>query len=73
MSTKRYVVIIERGPESFGAYSPDVPGCAVVGESEQEVRKLIAEALAFHLEGLRERGESLPEPSSSVDYVEVAA
>jgi len=73
MSAKRYVVIIERGPESFGAYSPDVPGCAVVGESEQEVRQLTAEALVFHLEGLRERGETVPEPNSSVDYVDVAA
>jgi predicted RNase H-like HicB family nuclease len=73
MSARRYVIIIERGAESFGAYSPDVPGCAVVGESEQEVRQLIAEAIAFHLEGLREGGEPVPEPSSSVDYVEVAA
>ena len=73
MSAKRYAIIIERGAERFGAYSPDVPGCAVVGDSEQEVRQLIAEAIAFHLEGLRERGDPLPEPNSSVDYVEVAA
>ena len=54
-------------------YSPDVPGCAVIGDSEQEVRELLAEAIAFHLEGLRLRGESLPEPRSSADYIEVAA
>jgi len=73
MSAKRFVIIIEQGPTSYGAYSPDVPGCAVVGDSEQEVRQLLAEAIAFHLEGLRARGELLPEPHSSADYIDVAA
>lgn len=73
MSARRYAIIIERGPTSYGAYSPDIPGCAVVGGSDAEVRQLIAEAIEFHLEGLRARGEPIPEPSSLVDYVEVAA
>jgi len=73
MSARRYAIIIERGPTSYGAYSPDIPGCAVVGGSDAEVRRLIAEAIEFHLEGLRARGEPIPEPSSLVDYVEVAA
>ena len=73
MSARRYAIIIERGPTSFGAYSPDIPGCAVVGGSDPEVRRLIAEAIEFHLEGLRARGEPIPEPSSVVDYVDVAA
>jgi predicted RNase H-like HicB family nuclease len=73
MSPKRYAIIVERGPTSYGADSPDLPGCAVVGESEQEVRQLIAEAMEFHIEGLKLRGEPVPEPASSVDYVEVAA
>ena len=73
MSPKRYAIIIERGATSYGAYSPDLPGCAVVGESEQEVRRLIAEAMEFHIEGLKLRGEPVPEPASSVDYVEVAS
>jgi predicted RNase H-like HicB family nuclease len=73
MTPRRYAIIIERGPTSYGAYSPDVPGCAVVGESSAEVRRLITEAIEFHLDCLRERGEPIPEPSSSVDYVEVAA
>jgi predicted RNase H-like HicB family nuclease len=72
MSPKRYAIIVERGPTSYGADSPDLPGCAVVGESEQEVRQLIAEAMEFHIEGLKLRGEPVPEPAS-VDYVEVAA
>lgn len=73
MSAKRFVIIIEQGPASYGAYSPDVPGCVVVGDSEQEVRQLLTEAIAFHMEGLRARGELLPEPRSSADYIEVAA
>ncbi len=73
MNAKRYAIIIERGPTSYGAYSPDLPGCAVVGESEQEVRQLIAEAMEFHIEGLRAVGEPVPEPTSSVDYIDVAA
>ena len=73
MSPKRYAIITERGAASYGAYSPDLPGCAVVGESEQEVRRLIAEAMEFHIEGLKLRGEPVPEPASSVDYVEVAS
>lgn len=73
MSAKRYAIIIERGPTSYGAYSPDLPGCAVVGDTEQEVGRLIEEAIAFHIEGLRLRGEPVPEPTSLVDYVNVAA
>jgi predicted RNase H-like HicB family nuclease len=73
MNATRYAIIIERGPTSYGAYSPDVPGCVAAAKTEQEVRKLIAEAIEFHIEGLRLRGEPVPEPTSTVDYVEVAA
>ena len=51
-----YLVVIERGPTSFGAYVPDLPGCVAVGESRAEVEALIREAIEFHLEGLREEG-----------------
>lgn len=67
----RYAVIIEKGEDSYGAYVPDLPGCVAVGRSEEEVRKLIAEAIEFHLEGMREAGEAVPEPNSTVDYVEI--
>jgi predicted RNase H-like HicB family nuclease len=67
----RYAVIIEKGEASFGAYVPDLPGCVAVGNSEEEVRKLISEAMEFHLEGMLENGESIPEANSSVDYFEV--
>ena len=69
----RYPIIIEHGPTSYGAYSPDIPGCAVVGDSEPEVRELIVEAIEFHIEGLKAHGEAVPEPRFSVDYVEVSA
>ena len=69
----QYAVVIERGDSSFGAYVPDLPGCVAVGESEAEVRLLIREAIAFHLEGMREDGEAIPEPSAHVEYVEIAS
>ncbi|HEY0379052.1 MAG TPA: type II toxin-antitoxin system HicB family antitoxin [Pyrinomonadaceae bacterium] len=65
----RYAVIIEEGENSFGAYVPDLPGCAAVGETREEALKLIEEAIEFHIEGLREDGQPIPEPSSSVEYV----
>ncbi|TGN02295.1 type II toxin-antitoxin system HicB family antitoxin [Leptospira dzoumogneensis] len=55
--------MIEKGPTSFGAYVPDLPGCVAVGETEEEVTKLIKEAIEFHLEGLRKDGEPIPAPS----------
>ena len=69
----RYVVIVEEGEGSFGAYVPDLPGCVAVGETREEALQLIQEAIEFHLEGLREDGQPIPEPSSSIEYVEVRA
>ncbi len=69
----RYAVIIEEGETSFGAHVPDLPGCVAVADSKAEVLKLIQEAIQFHIEGLKEDGEPVPEPSSSVEYVEVRA
>jgi predicted RNase H-like HicB family nuclease len=66
---KQYAIVIERGPTSWGAYVPDLPGCGVVGDSEQEVRQLIRRAIELHLKGLIEDGEPIPEPVSMVDYV----
>ena len=68
----RYAVVIERGPTGYGAYVPDPPGCVAVAETRAEVVRLIAEAVEFHLEAMRE-GLPWPEPLSSADYVEVAA
>ncbi len=73
MSEKRYPIVIERTTTGFSAYSPDVPGCAAVGDTEEETRRSFCEALAAHFELMREIGDPIPEPSSSVDYVEVGA
>ncbi len=54
----RYMVVLERGPTSYGAYVPDLPGCIAVGETQQEVLELIQEAIEFHLEGLTEEAKS---------------
>jgi len=66
-----YLVVIERGPSSFGAYVPDLPGCVAVGETRQEVEDLIREAIEFHIEGLREDGQPLPEPSSTSQLITI--
>jgi predicted RNase H-like HicB family nuclease len=70
---KRYAVVIERTATGFSAYSPDVPGCAAAGETEEQTRQNFRDALLCHFEAMREVGEPIPEPSSSVDYVDVAA
>ena len=73
MSAKRYPLVIERTTTGYYAYSPDVPGCVAVGDTEEETRLNFQDALAAHFEAMREVGEPIPEPRSSVDYVEVAA
>ncbi len=59
-----YLVVIEREGDSWGAYCPDLPGVGVVGDTRAEVERLIPEAISFHLEGLRQAGEPIPEPSA---------
>lgn len=69
----QYLVVVEEGSKSFGAYVPDLPGCIAVGESKNEVLTLIRESIEFHLEGLKETGQPIPQPSSSSEVVEVEA
>lgn len=69
----RYMVVLEQGPTSYGAYVPDLPGCIAVGESQQEALLLIQEAIEFHLEDLKEEGLLIPLPHSSSTFVEVSA
>ena len=69
-----YLVIYEKGPTSWAAYVPDLPGCVAVGETQQEVRSLIEEAIEVHLRGMREDGDSIPEPTAvAADFVTVPA
>jgi predicted RNase H-like HicB family nuclease len=69
----RYTVIVEQGESSWGAYVPDLPGCIAAGETREEVLHLIREAIEFHIEGLRESGEVVPEPHSISELVDVDA
>lgn len=69
----QYTVIIEKEPSTdWGAYVPDLPGCVAVGKTRAEVEQLIKEAIEFHLEGMREDGIPIPEPTSSALLVDVA-
>jgi predicted RNase H-like HicB family nuclease len=69
----KYAVVIEKAGQNFSAYVPDLPGCIATGETASEAEQQIRHALSFHLDGLREDGMEIPEPSCSVGYVELAA
>ena len=69
----RYMVVIERGDSSWGAHVPDMPGCVAVGETREEVVRLIREAIALHIEGLRRDGLPVPRPTSEGEFVDVEA
>ena len=70
--TMRYTIIIERGPKNFSAYAPDFPGCVAAADTQEETVSLMKDALEMHVEDMRQRGESIPQPSEARE-VEVAA
>jgi len=67
----KYLVVIEKGENSFGAYVPDLPGCAVVGDTREGALQLIREAVELHIASMREKGDPVPEPASTTEYVQV--
>ncbi|MSQ51523.1 MAG: type II toxin-antitoxin system HicB family antitoxin [Betaproteobacteria bacterium] len=69
----QYLVIVEKGPSSYGAHVPDLPGCIAVGDTKDEVLTLIREAIEFHLDSMKQDGEPFPPPSSTSELVEVEA
>jgi predicted RNase H-like HicB family nuclease len=69
----QYLVVIEHGSTSFGAYVPDLPGCVAVGDTREEVSTLIHEAIEFHVEGLKADGHPVPQPSSTSALVSIDA
>jgi len=69
----RYAIVIENADGNFSAYVPDLPGCVATGSTVEATEKAIREAIQFHLDGMRDDGMPIPEPTSRVDYVEVAA
>jgi len=68
----RYAMIIEQGERNYSAYLPDLPGCIATGKTLDEVRQNMTAAIELHLEGMREDGLPIPEPTSLADYVEAA-
>jgi predicted RNase H-like HicB family nuclease len=69
----RYAVVIEKAENNFSAYVPDLPGCVATGATMEEVEQEIRDAIAFHLEGMREDGLPIPAATSKVEYIELAA
>jgi predicted RNase H-like HicB family nuclease len=70
--THRYLVVIEPAGRNYSAYSPDLPGCVATGATREETRTRMQQAIALHLEGLREDHQPIPEPAASAEVVEVA-
>ncbi len=69
----RYLVVVEEGATSFGAYVPDLPRCVAAGQTREETLALIRGAIEFHIEGLRKSGQPVPKPSSSGETIDVHA
>jgi predicted RNase H-like HicB family nuclease len=69
----RYAIVIEKAEGNYSAYVPDLPGCVATGDTVEEVEREIREAIEFHLDGLRQDGAEIPQPSSQVEYIEIAA
>ena len=68
----RYAIVIEKAGSNFSGYAPDLPGCVATGATVKETEAVLREAIELHLAGLREDGAPIPQPSSQVDYVDVA-
>ena len=67
----RILVIIEKGENSYGAYSPDVSGCVAVGDTREEVEQLMKEALQEHLQMMREEHLPLPQSQAEAEYMDI--
>lgn len=70
---KKYAVVFEKASNNWAAYVPDLPGCVATGRTIDETRRLIAEAVELHIEGMRLRGETVPEPTAVAEAVEIRA
>ncbi len=73
MTSMQYLVVVEKSENGYGAYVPDLPGCAAAAETREEVVNLIQEAIEFHIDGLKKSGEATPEPKSHGEVVDVHA
>ena len=73
MNPMRYAIIIEKAGDNWSAYAPDLPGCVAAGDTVEETREVMREAIEMHLAGMREDGDPIPPPMVQVNYVDVAA
>ena len=71
VTSESYLIVIEKTAKNLSAFSPDLPGCVATGANRAEVEARMAEAIRMHLDGLREDGLPIPEPSSEVAFVPV--
>lgn len=69
----KYLVIFEKGSNNYGAYVPDLPGCVAAGETLEEARQLIREAIPLHIDLMKRSGEAVPEPSTDAELIEIQA
>ena len=69
----KYAVIFEKAPTNWCAYVPDLPGCITTAPTLEDARRLIAEAVEFHIEGMRMHGESVPEPTTVAESLDIQA
>lgn len=69
----RYLIVVETTDTGYSAYSPDLPGCIATGDTRSDVEEAMHEAIAFHLDGMREDGHQVPSPNSYSTYVDVPA
>ncbi len=67
----RYAVVIEKAKRNYSAYAPDIPGCVAAGKTVKETKKLMREAIEFHLEGMMLDGDAVPKPTSSCCFLDV--
>ncbi len=69
----KYTVIIEKAPNNFAAYVPDLPGCVATGSTREDLLEEIREAIEFHIESLKEHGEPVPDPQTTAEVVDAGA
>ncbi len=67
----KYAVIYEQTPRNWAAYVPDLPGCVATGATRPDVERLIREAIALHLDAMRQSGAVIPDSTAGVELVEI--
>ena len=70
---RKYAIVIEQGEHNLSAYVPDLPGCIAAGDTLEQTSQLMLEAIEFHLAGMREDGDAIPEPTTVAAMVPVGS